>query len=315
MTQIPTANEKENRNDFAFLGDFIEIKNVVIPTKIILVTPDLAMKWMQNNYPDNRKIGVDKINRYAQLMIDGNWVIGEELMFDCEENLIDGQHRLLAVIKAKKDIPFRVSIGHTPKVIPTLDRGQKRTFAQVCQLAGLQWVTNDHVSTFNSLFYCLPDSHKRASSFNDFEKMNAINVIKDCFETAFYKKGSARKAKSASVFGVIVRAFYSEKVRNKELLKDFLLLLYGFNYTEHAKLFCQTKHNSMPVVQLREKILSGDWVNKGKSQSLRNEIAFYTQNALDMFLENKKTRSNAVLKMSTDNLFPISWIDDLTFNK
>lgn len=312
-TQI--SLDTKPKNMFAFLGTYEEVTSVKIESKIIMVTPELAKAWLKNNFPDNRHLNLSRVNKYATAMINNEWEIGDDLRFDIEETLVNGQHRLHAVVKANKPVPFRVSVGFPRKSIHTFDRGSTRTLANVCQLNGLNWVRNDHISTFNNLFYCLPDSHKTPSYFTDGEKMKALSTIQDCFDVVFFKKGQSRGIKCASIFAVITRAFYSSKVKEKELLKDFLLLLYGCNYSEHEPMFYQTSRSSHLIVKLREKMLLKDWSKGLEGIGLANEKSYYIQKTLESFLLNKKTKINSRLSLSVDNLFPVSWIDDLTFNR
>lgn len=99
----------------------------------------------------NRPISQDQIDLWVRQMVDGHWVlIPHGIAVDWDNNLLDGQHRCLAVIKADKikpgiTVPMVVSWDWDPEVFDRLDQGRKRTHTD---LLALQGETNRfHLST------------------------------------------------------------------------------------------------------------------------------------------------------------------------
>ena len=79
--------------------------------EIITVTPEMAQEWLKHN-PNNRNIRYATVKSYALQMIAGDWdITGQAISFDTEGKLIDGQHRLSAVILAKKPVKMLVATG------------------------------------------------------------------------------------------------------------------------------------------------------------------------------------------------------------
>ncbi|MEI8064585.1 MAG: hypothetical protein WCH84_11045, partial [Verrucomicrobiota bacterium] len=73
------------------------------------VTPALAWQWLKNNY-GNRTIKDDMVVAYARDMVNGVWAATHQgLAFDVDERLIDGQHRLKAVIMANRTVKMKVT--------------------------------------------------------------------------------------------------------------------------------------------------------------------------------------------------------------
>lgn len=67
-------------------------------TEIVLVTPAVAAEMLKFN-TKNRKVRTDHVRRIAEDMKKGRWIDnGDTIAFDENGNLIDGQHRLNAVI-------------------------------------------------------------------------------------------------------------------------------------------------------------------------------------------------------------------------
>ncbi|MEI5672988.1 MULTISPECIES: hypothetical protein [unclassified Nocardioides] len=104
--------------------------------EIIEVSPDLAASWLQKN-PNNRNLRRPVVDSYARDMEAGNWALnGETIKLDVDGRLLDGQHRLSAVIQADATVPMIVVRGMSPDVMPTVDAGAKRSYSDALKLAG-----------------------------------------------------------------------------------------------------------------------------------------------------------------------------------
>lgn len=107
-----------------------------VTSELVLVTPSIASEWLAANLK-NRNIGQQAVAALARDMVAGDWhFTGEPIKFDCFGNLIDGQHRLMAVIRAKKSIEFVVLRGLQPIAQDFMDSGRKRSTADMLTLRG-----------------------------------------------------------------------------------------------------------------------------------------------------------------------------------
>jgi hypothetical protein len=69
------------------------------------VTPSQAEKWLAKNHPRNRNISLRLVDAFTADMLAGEWRLTHQgICFDGEGQLIDGQHRLTAVVKSGKTI-------------------------------------------------------------------------------------------------------------------------------------------------------------------------------------------------------------------
>lgn len=89
--------------------------------KRVLVTPELATDWLTRNEA-NRSIRRTALIRMADDMTDGKWLETnpQPIIFDTTGALIDGQHRLGALVKAGRPLYFWVATNiprHTQLVI------------------------------------------------------------------------------------------------------------------------------------------------------------------------------------------------------
>jgi len=100
------------------------------------ITPELAKEYLAQN-THNRNIRQRTVLAYAHDMASGNWRWnGEGIKFDKNGWLIDGQHRLLAIIRSGVTIRMLVVRGLCEGAQSTLDTGVNRQFADILKLRG-----------------------------------------------------------------------------------------------------------------------------------------------------------------------------------
>ena len=100
------------------------------------ITPEMAAEYMARNNR-NRPIRDDDVNTYARDMIAGSWIVnGETIKIARNDDVLDGQHRLLGGMRA--GVPFRTYIvtGLPPEAQDTIDCGITRTAADQLGLHG-----------------------------------------------------------------------------------------------------------------------------------------------------------------------------------
>src|ERR1700709_2078030 len=104
--------------------------------EIVDVTPEIAEAWLSKN-PNNRNLRGQVIASYARDMASGSWVLnGETVKISVSGHLLDGQHRLSAVVEAAVTVPMIVVNGIPSEAMPTVDTGAKRTYADSLRLQG-----------------------------------------------------------------------------------------------------------------------------------------------------------------------------------
>ncbi len=103
------------------------------------VTPVLAADWLKRNRK-NRKLKTPTLEAYARDMRNGDWYLTHQgIAFDDAGNLIDGQHRLEAIVRSKKSINLFVSAGWPSTIgkartMDAVDRGANRSLADQLHL-------------------------------------------------------------------------------------------------------------------------------------------------------------------------------------
>lgn len=104
-------------------------------TELKTITPELARQMLERNV-NNRRISLDRVDHLAREMASGNWVINGESIKFSQSRLIDGQHRLNAIVKANTPVQTLVIEGLPDDAFATIDQGRKRSGADVLTVNG-----------------------------------------------------------------------------------------------------------------------------------------------------------------------------------
>jgi hypothetical protein len=100
------------------------------------VGPNLAKAWLGKN-PSNRRLRVSTVSAFAADMRSGNWLETHQgIAIDEDGNLVDGQHRLQAIVESgctvrllvTRGLPVAVK-GKRIKTMDAVDRGAQRSLA------------------------------------------------------------------------------------------------------------------------------------------------------------------------------------------
>ncbi|MFE3202148.1 hypothetical protein [Embleya sp. NPDC059237] len=103
----------------------------------MLVTPQLAKTVLDKHNPRNRNLRERTVADYARDMLAGHWGLnGEAIKFATDGSLLDGQHRLAAVVTSGTAVPMLVVTGLPAETQETMDTGKRRTMADVLTLRG-----------------------------------------------------------------------------------------------------------------------------------------------------------------------------------
>jgi hypothetical protein len=108
-------------------------------TEIMLITPKKAEELLVLN-ANNRHLRDGYVNTLAAEMLAGRWRenTSETIKIAKTGMIIDGQHRLSAVVASGKSIRFLVATGLDERVMDVIDTGLKRTAGDVLNLKGVK---------------------------------------------------------------------------------------------------------------------------------------------------------------------------------
>jgi hypothetical protein len=104
--------------------------------KVVDLTPEMAQVMLANN-SRNRNMRQAYVKRLAEAMTRGEWTMnGEPIQVAHDGTLINGQHRLSAVVHSGTTIPMLVISGLPVEALRTVDTGTRRTLSDVLALRG-----------------------------------------------------------------------------------------------------------------------------------------------------------------------------------
>lgn len=120
----------------------------------VLITPTMAQKFLDNN-PMNRRLSQPTISTYKNEMLDGRWKedTAECIKITKEGKIIDGQHRLTAIVKAKCSVNMHVAFDMEESVFDVLDTGKMRNATDCFKIAGIKKENTlpSIIATYNAL--------------------------------------------------------------------------------------------------------------------------------------------------------------------
>jgi hypothetical protein len=94
------------------------------------ITPEMAAAWLENN-PGNRRVSPGRVSLLARALATGRFAVnGEAIKLDAAGAVLDGQHRLSAIVAANQGAWSYVVRGLPREVRPTIDRHRPRSDAE-----------------------------------------------------------------------------------------------------------------------------------------------------------------------------------------
>lgn len=257
-----------------------------IKTRMVFVTPKMAAKMLGSN-SRNRRLYEPYAQRLADDMAADRWLVTHQgISFNCDGTLLDGQHRLRAIVISGKGQWMNVTTGLPRKAIGGMDYPKPRSAKDLLvlttgnkepnltrQVAGTCAMVNGNRSRFHSL--------TRQAQMEAYAKhRSAITWAADVYQTT--KKGLGR----APVLGVIARSYYTAD--RKAVAR-----------------FCEVLKTGVVRSQKEEGIIRlRDWLSRAPSAGSEFQAEAYrkTEYALKAYLTNKPF--DKLLESSTEQ-FPI----------
>lgn len=265
----------------------------------MMVTPDQAGKWLEKP-AKNRKVVQRRVSMYAAAMKRGDWMLTNQgIAIDEFGQLIDGQHRLRAIVEADVPIELLVIRAAPNKSQLVLDQGIKRAAHDQVGLREGWEVTTMHIAVAKVMMQGMdgPGSQQRKIDSQDIQIVDRFYIrhhkAVEWAVSQFNTRAVIKGVTIASTIGPVARAHYSHDVN---VLHRFCEVL--------ATGMADRKGDS-PAVVLR------NWLIAGREKSLsarkgKDRYAIYkkTEIALNAFLNGKQIERLSGMTLSAE-LFPI----------
>ena len=116
-----------------------------------LITPEKAKEYLENQFR-NRSLRPTKIRDYVRQMKENKWLVnGEPIIFDKSGRLIDGQHRLNAVIEANTPQTFDVRRNVDAAAAASIDTGASRRMYEQLTIGNIT-VNSAQLGTMQNIY-------------------------------------------------------------------------------------------------------------------------------------------------------------------
>lgn len=105
--------------------------------EVVFMTPEWATKILTNSQNINRKITKSRVLQLTRAIERGDWkVTNQGIALDANGGVIDGQHRLAAIAKAKRPVRILLAKNCNPDIFTVIDIGKTRTAGDMLTLSG-----------------------------------------------------------------------------------------------------------------------------------------------------------------------------------
>jgi hypothetical protein len=192
----------------------------------VTITPEVAKKWLAVRNTHNRNVkgtNVDYLVRHIQNgTFDSN--IGLPIMFDTNGVLMNGQHRLLACVKANTPIVIDVKMGLDPAMIANIDAGVERNLQdRYGLLTGRTDDAANETARLNSVLKTFdPHRPKRAADEIDAAYLEFEAGIRTVNKVATARTGMFKADVKADVMAAFVIAATVAPNRVRDLLQGLI---------------------------------------------------------------------------------------------
>jgi hypothetical protein len=205
------------------------------------VTPAMAKKWLDNNFR-NRPVNDDTVQAYARDMINGTWVPTHQgVAFNDKDELIDGQHRLLAIKLSGKTIKMMVTFGLPSQIegsemttMDAVDRGRTRSVAdQLTIQHGFKngSITASICASIAGLCY-----GQRTRRLSVGQTLEIFRAFEKPIEWVILRRSKKHGLKTAGVLAAFAFALATEDDMETPIAGMMELLLDGKGFRRHSPL-------------------------------------------------------------------------------
>ncbi len=118
------------------------LRNPPRTSVIIEIDPATARKILYERNEGNRPRKPNKVQQFSDALVSGQWgLTGDTIKFGTDGQLLDGQNRLAACVRANVSILTHVVFGIDPKLFGRMDIGKPRNAADVLHIAGFSYAS------------------------------------------------------------------------------------------------------------------------------------------------------------------------------
>jgi len=192
----------------------------------VYVSPEMAKQWLNDNNNFNRPINQAVVDMYVRQIKSGLWRRTHQgIAFNTNGILIDGQHRLMAIVNANVTVSVLIFIDESPDNYEYIDCGRNRSNLDTMRMSARNnTLTLMHTQTLKAMLAgrCCKGNGK----YSNAELGDLYRKYAEAVDFAVDQLGDypVKQINDPTVRGVIARScFYL----NKDQIVDFCSLLKG----------------------------------------------------------------------------------------
>jgi len=206
-----------------------------IEQKVFKITPAHAEKWLEMN-TGNRRIRPSHVRHLAKQMEQGRWMLSPEPIVFSPQRLLDGQHRLSAVLMSGCTIEASVALVQNEDVFRVLDQGVNRNNSDLTGIPSpvlqpLQWLLKHSVNALR----------KGKIVIDDIERIRNENIFTLSYRVNEVIKPKDRRFKSAPFRAAYIMAV-DMKLCDLETADRIYTDLSHMNMTEWSRMMQNIFH-------------------------------------------------------------------------
>jgi hypothetical protein len=272
----------------------LNTKNKALHFQIATITPKMATEWLALNSEHQRTVNTDYVDdTLVPAILENDFMVtgNNNIIFDWDGRLIDGQHRLKAIVKAGKPVEMVIVTGVNPKARDKIDIGRRRSVGNVLQMLG----HTDSNRLAAALRWAYAFMNPEGVSLSDLPAIDArkLSKLADEWEDlkGSLKLTAGKRYRELSRAGCMLAGFhYAASQHNKELADKFIATLPddGDGYDHGAE---------DPRYQLMVRMRDAKAIRAAR----RCEQAAWVIKSFNAFARGAKCRQ---IKISKDESFP-----------
>ena len=140
------------------------------------ITPDMAKKILAHRNKNNRPIRYTHLEKLSEAIEKGEWkVTNQGIAFDADGNLIDGQHRLAAILQTRQTVKMMVATNMDAGIFDVVDTGSKRSTGDALDILGSEHGRT--VSAALKIYICYQKFPEKAWSGAAIQQPSTTDVI------------------------------------------------------------------------------------------------------------------------------------------
>lgn len=255
---------------------------------VLTVTPELAFRFLEGN-THNRPTSQRHVERLAADMKAGRWRLTHQgIAFDTNGLLIDGQHRLCAVIEADMPVTMRVFYNEPSENRHVVDTGERRSNLDILAISGqVGEVNSTLLATLRAMLAGMTSRSSRMSPGDEGERFSRHRQALE-FAVEHFGHAPAKGLATAQIRAVVGRAYYSADHKRLAHFCDVLRSGMSTDEVDHA------------VILLRDFLI--DSYRSGRGEAVLRLRYAKAEYALHAFLEQRTPKR---LCFADIELFPL----------